>query len=168
MAAPILALMADARTKIGKLEAGGKVSADEAKSLLSAAAAAILATKPAYNRVGAWAQAALPGAPSGKVGAGSLPGGADWYAAALKLNTTLDLSAAQVHTIGLGEVSRIEAEQDALARAAGQADRHALERRSARRNSRRRPIPTSCARLTWMPRTRRLPATANCSPRAST
>ncbi|WP_310534325.1 DUF885 domain-containing protein [Novosphingobium sp.] len=120
------ALMADARTKIGKLEADGKVSADEAKALLSDAAAAILAAKPAYDRVGAWAKAALPGAPAGKVGALSLPGGEAWYAAALKLNTTLDLSAAQVHAIGLGEVSRIEAEQDALAQAAGLADRHAF------------------------------------------
>lgn len=121
---PDSALMGDARAKIGKLEADGKVDADEAKALLSAAAAAILATKPAYARIGAWATAALPGAPGGKVGAGSLPGGAAWYSAALKLNTTLDLSAAQVHAIGLGEVKRIEAEQDALARQEGQADRH--------------------------------------------
>ena len=120
------ALMADARAKVGKLETDGKVSADEAKALLASAAAAILATKPAYDRIAAWAQAALPGAPGGKVGAGSLPGGAAWYAAALKLNTTLDLSASQVHQIGLGEVKRIEGEQDALARAAGLADRQAF------------------------------------------
>lgn len=120
------ALMADARAKVGKLETDGKVSADEAKALLASAAAAILATKPAYDRIAAWAQAALPGAPGGKVGAGSLPGGAAWYAAALKLNTTLDLSASQVHQIGLSEVKRIEGEQDALARAAGLADRQAF------------------------------------------
>lgn len=120
------ALMADARAKVGKLETDGKVSADEAKALLASAAAAILATKPAYDRIAAWAQAALPGAPGGKVGAGSLPGGAAWYAAALKLNTTLDLSASQVHQIGLDEVKRIEGEQDALARQAGLADRHAF------------------------------------------
>ncbi|MCW1403893.1 DUF885 domain-containing protein [Novosphingobium sp. MW5] len=120
------ALMADARAKVGKLEKDGKVSADEAKSLLASAASAILATKPAYDRVAAWAQAALPGAPGGKVGSGSLPGGAAWYAAALKLNTTLDLSAAQVHQIGLSEVKRIEGEQDALARQAGLADRNAF------------------------------------------
>lgn len=120
------ALMADARAKVGKLETDGNVSADEAKALLASAAAAILATKPAYDRIAAWARAALPGAPGGKVGAGSLPGGAAWYAAALKLNTTLDLSASQVHQIGLSEVKRIEGEQDALARAAGLADRQAF------------------------------------------
>ena len=120
------ALMADARAKIGKLEKDGKISADEAKALLASAASAILASKPAYDRVGLWAKTALPSAPSGKVGAVSLPGGAAWYAAALKLNTTLDLSASQVHAIGLGEVQRIEAEQDALARQAGLADRHAF------------------------------------------
>ncbi|MFM5929679.1 MAG: DUF885 domain-containing protein [Novosphingobium sp.] len=120
------ALMADARAKVGKLVADGKIGADEGKTMLESAAAAIRATKPAYERIGAWAKAALPAAPSGVVGAGSLPGGAAWYGAALKLNTTLDLSAQQVHGIGLAEVKRIEGEQDALARQAGLADRHAF------------------------------------------
>src|SRR6185295_4128169 len=73
----------------------------------------------------AWAGAELPKAPSGSVGAGSLPNGAAWYAAALKLNTTTDLTPAQVHQIGLKEVARIEATQDALARQAGAKDREA-------------------------------------------
>ena len=67
----------------------------------------------------AWAQSELPTAPSGRVGAISLPNGADWYAKALKINTTLDLTAEQIHNIGLAELKRIEGEQDALARKAG-------------------------------------------------
>src|SRR3954468_4504530 len=119
-------LWADANTKIAKLQASGKVTKAEADSLLADSRAALLGLKPAYGRVIAWAQSELPTAPSGRVGAISLPGGADWYAAALKLNTTLDLTADQIHKIGLSEVTRIEGEQDALARQAGFSDRNAF------------------------------------------
>jgi uncharacterized protein (DUF885 family) len=68
------------------------------------------------------------------VGAISLPGGADWYAAALRLNTTTDLSADEIHRIGLGEVKRIEGEQDALARQAGFRNRAAYYADRERRN----------------------------------
>ena len=81
----------------------------------------------------AWATSELPTAPSGRVGAISLPDGADWYAAALSMNTTLDLTADQIHQIGLGELKRIEGEQDALARKAGFTDRNAFYADRARR-----------------------------------
>jgi uncharacterized protein (DUF885 family) len=82
--------------------------------------------KPGYERVIAWANSELAAAPSGRVGAISLPGGAEYYAAALKLNTTLDLTAAQIHQIGLDQVKEIAAEQDVLAKQAGFADRAAF------------------------------------------
>ncbi|KPF62287.1 hypothetical protein IP88_15235 [alpha proteobacterium AAP81b] len=119
-------LWADAKAKVEKLKAAGKVTPEEADALLADTRAALLALKPAYGRVIAWAQGELPSAPSGRVGAVSLPGGLDYYAAALKLNTTTDLTAEQIHAIGLKEVARIEAEQDALARQAGFADRKAF------------------------------------------
>lgn len=126
-------LWADAKTKVGKLRDSGKVSAAEADSLLADTRAALLELKPAYDRVIAWGQSELPAAPSGRVGAVSLPGGAEWYAAALKINTTLDLSADQIHKIGLDEVRRIEGEQDALARQAGFKDRQAFYADRAKR-----------------------------------
>lgn len=119
-------LWADAKTKIGKLQSAGKISASDANELLAESRTAVLALKPVYERVIAWANGELPTAPSGRVGAISLPGGAEYYAAALKLNTTLDLTAAQIHKIGLAEVKRIEGEQDALARQAGFKDRQAF------------------------------------------
>jgi uncharacterized protein (DUF885 family) len=118
-------LWADAKAKIGKLQAAGKVTPAEAETLLADARTSLLGVAPAYGRVIAWAGKELPNAPSGKVGASSLPNGAAWYAAALKLNTTTDLTPAQVHQIGLKEVTRIEAAQDALARQAGAKDREA-------------------------------------------
>jgi uncharacterized protein (DUF885 family) len=119
-------LWADAKAKVAKLQGAGKVTPAEAEALLADSRASILALKPAYERVIAWATSELPTAPSGRVGAISLPGGAAWYAAALKLNTTLDLTADQIHQTGLSEVKRIEAEQDALARKAGFKDRNAF------------------------------------------
>ena len=126
-------LWADAKTKVAKLQSTGKVTAAEADALLADARKSLLSIKPAYERVIAWAEGELPKAPSGRVGAISLPGGADWYAAALRQNTTTDLTAEQIHQIGLKEVARIEREQNALAKKAGLADRHAYYADRARR-----------------------------------
>jgi uncharacterized protein (DUF885 family) len=143
-------LWADAKAKVAKLKAAGKVSAADADALLADSRASILALKPAYERVIAWANSELPTAPSGRVGAISLPGGADYYAAALKLNTTLDLTADQIHAIGLKEVARIEGEQDALARKAGFKDRHAFY---ADREKRFPPTPyTDASRAEYLKR----------------
>jgi uncharacterized protein (DUF885 family) len=125
-------LWADAKAKVGKLRAAGKVTPTEAETLLAETRSALLGIKPAYQRVIGWAEGELPNAPSGRVGAISLPGGADWYAAALKLNTTTDLTPDEVHKIGLSEVARIEKEQDALARQAGFKDREAYYAERAR------------------------------------
>ena len=125
-------LWADIKAKVGKLQASGKVTDAEAAALLDEARQSLLGLAPAYQRVIAWAQGELPKAPSGRTGAISLPGGAEWYAAALKLNTTTDMTAAQVHQVGLSEVTRIEAAQDALARQAGFKDREAYYAERAR------------------------------------
>lgn len=126
-------LWADAKAKVGKIQAAGKVTAPQAEALLADTRTALVALQPAYGRVIAWAKSELPTAPSGRVGAISLPGGAAYYAAALKLATTTDLTAAQIHAIGLREVTRIEGEQDALARKAGFKDRAAFYADRAKR-----------------------------------
>ncbi len=118
-------LWADAQAKAAKLQASGKATPAEVAALLDDVRTALLALKPAYERVIAWAEAELPTAPEGRAGAVSLPGGLDYYAAALELNTTTSLTADQIHAIGLSEVARIEGEQDALARKAGFKDRQA-------------------------------------------
>ncbi|WP_114227400.1 MULTISPECIES: DUF885 domain-containing protein [Sphingomonas] len=119
-------LWADAQAKVAKLRTAGKFTPAEANALLADARTSVLGLKPVYERIIAWATSELPRAPSGRVGAISLPGGKAWYATALKINTTLDLSADQIHAIGLKEVARIEGEQDALARSAGFANRQAF------------------------------------------
>jgi uncharacterized protein (DUF885 family) len=126
-------LWADAKAKVAKLQSSGKVTTAEAETLLGEARTSLLSIKPGYERVIAWAQSGLPTAPSGRVGAISLPGGADWYAAALRLNTTLPLTAEQIHQTGLKQVAQLEAEQDTLARSAGFKDRNAFYADRAKR-----------------------------------
>jgi uncharacterized protein (DUF885 family) len=123
---PDAALWADVKAKTEALVTSGKLPRAEADALLAEARTAIVDLKPAYDRVVAWAKSSLPNAPSGKVGAITLPNGADYYANELKLNTTTDYTAEQIHAIGRSEVARIEAEQDALAKSAGFADRSAF------------------------------------------
>ncbi|HEX2816907.1 MAG TPA: DUF885 domain-containing protein [Phenylobacterium sp.] len=125
-------LWADIKAKIGKLQSTDALTPARAQALMDDAKAALLGLKPPYERVIAWAEADLPKAPSGKVGAITLPNGVAWYAAALKLNTTTDLTPDQVNRLGLSEVTRIEAAQDALARSAGFKDRQAYYDERAR------------------------------------
>ncbi|MFN3619027.1 DUF885 domain-containing protein [Sphingorhabdus sp.] len=125
-AGPDSALWADVQAKTQALVTSGKLQRSDADVLLAEARTAILALQPAYGRVIAWANNSLAQAPSGSVGAISLPGGAAYYANELKLNTTTDYSADDIHKIGLEEVARIEAEQDALAQKAGFKDRSAF------------------------------------------
>jgi uncharacterized protein (DUF885 family) len=126
-------LWADARAKIGKLQAAGKITPAEADALLGDTRISLIAMKPGYERVISWARDELPTAPSGRVGAISLPGGKEWYAAALRINTTLPLTAGQIHQIGLDELKRIEREQDVLAKSAGFASHEALYADRAKR-----------------------------------
>lgn len=123
---PDVAVWADVKAKTEALVAGGMLSRKEADGMLEGARLAILDLAPAYARIIQWAEASLPTAPSGKVGALTLPDGLAYYERELKLVTTTDMTAAEIHAKGRAEVARIEAEQDALAQAAGLADRHAF------------------------------------------
>ena len=126
------ALWADVKAKTEALVTSGRLPRAEADALLADARKAVVDLKPAYDRVIAWARTSLPNAPSGKVGAITLPDGAAYYANELKLNTTSDYTAEQIHAIGRSEVARIEAEQDALAQKAGLKDRSAYYAERAR------------------------------------
>ncbi|WP_076068290.1 DUF885 family protein [Sphingomonas montana] len=72
---PASPLWADAQAKVAKLQAGGKVDAAQGAALLADTRAALLTIRPAYDRVIAWAKADLATAPSGRVGAVTLPDG---------------------------------------------------------------------------------------------
>ncbi|HEY3950824.1 DUF885 domain-containing protein [Phenylobacterium sp.] len=113
-------LWADAKAKVGKLQAAGKVTPQEAGKLLDGTRTALLTgMKPGYDRLLGWLKSDIANSKSGKVGAVTLPNGLAWYAAALKLQTRTDLTADQIHKLGLSEVKRIQGEMDQLARKAG-------------------------------------------------
>lgn len=131
-AGPDAALWADVQAKTEALVIAGTMQRAEADAMLEQARTAIVDLKPGYDRVIAWARASLNDAPSGTLGAITLPEGAAYYASELKLNTTTDYTAEQIHAIGLSEVARIEAEQDRLAQQAGFKDQAAYYEERAR------------------------------------
>ena len=108
-------LWADAKAKIKNLLDAGKLDSTQARELQTQAREALLSVvKPSYTRLIESLRAELSRAPSGKVGALTLPNGAAWYSASLKLNTTTDLNAHEIHAIGLREVARLQKEMDAI------------------------------------------------------
>jgi uncharacterized protein (DUF885 family) len=108
-------LFADLKAKIGELKTAGKATAEQETAWLAAARAALTGqVKPAYERLIAWLESDIANAPSGKVGALTLPKGADWYNIALELQTTTKMTADEIHELGLKEVERIHAEIDKI------------------------------------------------------
>jgi uncharacterized protein (DUF885 family) len=114
------ALFADAKAKIKALQDGGKITADEAKALTAATAKAMTEQmKPAYDRLAAWVAEDKKNALTEPKGAGALPDGVNYYNAALYLQTTTDMTANEIHELGLSEVARIRGEMEKVKEAAG-------------------------------------------------
>ena len=59
-------------------------------------------------------------------GLSTTPGGEEAYRLAIRVQTSLDTTAEEVHAFGLADLEGIEAEKDEIARRLGHADRHAL------------------------------------------
>lgn len=59
-------------------------------------------------------------------GLSATPGGDEAYRLAIRIQTSLDTTAEEVHAFGLADLESIEAEKDEIARRLGHADRHAL------------------------------------------
>lgn len=73
---------------------------------------------PAHQRALAWVRSERPRA-SDAPGVSNLPQGAEFYAAALKIETTTDLTPDQIHTIGLNRVTALNRELDIALRRLG-------------------------------------------------
>ena len=84
-----------------------------------AVAAMTTSVYPAYGRMRDALVAERPKAAGTAAGVGRLPDGVAYYQAMLKQFTTTDYTPAQVHQIGLDEVTRILAEMDALLQSQG-------------------------------------------------
>lgn len=112
---PDCALFADARAKFAALKARGVIDGAGKATLTKAVADAMTGSmKPAYDRLAAWLAADRAQSAADPRGAGSLPDGAAYYNAMLRLQTTTDMTADQIHELGLAEVARIRAEMETL------------------------------------------------------
>jgi uncharacterized protein (DUF885 family) len=108
-------LLADFRGKAGKLE----IDAARRDALIGDAERALRGSvKPAYEDVIAWAREASKTATEDD-GVWKLPDGAAYYDYLLKNFTTTDLTAVQIHDIGLREVARIHDEMRAVMKREG-------------------------------------------------
>jgi uncharacterized protein (DUF885 family) len=109
------AVFADFKKKVNALQAPQA----EKDRLIAAAREALTGPfRRGYDQVFAALDAIEPRA-QGNRGAWSLPEGADYYNARLAAQTTTDLTAEQIHQIGLREVARIHGEMAAIQRQVG-------------------------------------------------
>ncbi len=96
------------------------ISAAEQKRIRKDALDAItLQVQPAYDRFGRYLKAQYIPAARSEAGISAIPDGAAYYAFLIRRNTTLNLSADEIHALGLAEVKRDEAEMLAIARGMG-------------------------------------------------
>jgi uncharacterized protein (DUF885 family) len=110
------AIWADAQAKADALVKNGKVSAERGAALKEEARKALLEQfKPAYERVIAWCEEDLPNAAENATGVGSThPNGKAYYEYQLRQMTTTNMTAEEIHALGLKEVERIKGEMTAL------------------------------------------------------
>ena len=110
------ALWADAQAKADALVKAGRIDAARAQALKADARAALVeAVQPAFAGVVGWYKADLPNAAVNPSGVGSShPNGKAFYEERLRSSTTTDMSAEQIHQVGLSEVARLRGEMEAL------------------------------------------------------
>jgi len=114
------AVWADAKTKIKNQLKAGNIDAAKADTLKAATRAALLDHwKPAYEALISWQKEDMSNTNNVAQGASALPDGAAYYSERLRNQTTTNLSADQIHEIGLAEVARIKAEMEAIKKSVG-------------------------------------------------
>ncbi|PKD16643.1 hypothetical protein APR41_07480 [Salegentibacter salinarum] len=104
------ALLSDFKSKISNLE----ISEEQEKELISKAENALVKeVKPAYENLISFLETQQKRA-NNDAGAWKFPKGDEFYASALKRTTTTNLSAEEIHRIGLDEVARIHGEMEKI------------------------------------------------------
>jgi uncharacterized protein (DUF885 family) len=107
-------LLEDFRSKVAGLVSKSIIDKAAGDALVSRAEAALKTqVKPVYERILAEMLVQSKSA-STDDGVWKLPDGGAYYAAQLERNTTTDMSAAEIHQLGLDEVARIQEEMKAI------------------------------------------------------
>lgn len=108
-------LWTDALAKIEKLEKDVKITPQQAEEYRTNAKDALVNNfKPAYEELIVWLESELPNLEEKPTGVSRHEMGNAFYAHKLKSSTTTDLTADQIHQIGLDEVKRIQQEMIAI------------------------------------------------------
>ena len=105
----------DAQAKIDGLLKAGKIDRPKADAYRAAARKALVEEwLPAYQALIAWFESEVPKADAVATGVGKNPNGKAYYDMLLVSSTTTNLTADQIHQIGLDEVARIKGEMEAI------------------------------------------------------
>ncbi|HUR21466.1 MAG TPA: DUF885 domain-containing protein, partial [Vicinamibacterales bacterium] len=106
---------ADVQAKIAALQKKGAIDDARAKTMLAAARTALTGPfKAAYAELIAWEKEDMAKAPDKTLGVNALPNGAAYYKERLANQTTTEMTADEIHKIGLSEVARLRAEMMAI------------------------------------------------------
>ncbi len=112
---PDSALWGDAQRKAAALVEAGKITEEQAAEMTEAVKTALVADlKPAYLRLVAWVEADMPNTDEVGRGVSELPDGEAYYNRRLASSTTTNMTADEVHELGLSEVARLRAEMEAI------------------------------------------------------
>lgn len=108
-------LLDDMNRKIDALAASEQINSEQADALKEESAKALSTHfKPAYENLLAWLETEIENAEATPTGVSRHPNGKDYYNHMLKVFTTTNLTADEIHEIGLKEVARIQAEMLAI------------------------------------------------------
>src|SRR5690606_24983550 len=109
------ALWEATQSKLAGLVEAGKITQNRSDELKEQARVALTETlKPSYDRIIAWFKQDMPNTKEVAFGASALPNGEAYYNYRLANQTTTDLTADEIHNIGLSEVARIRGEMEAI------------------------------------------------------
>lgn len=108
-------LWADVKSKIATLKEQDLISDQQATELQASAEAALKNHfLPSYTSLKAWFVADLPNTDEQAAGAWKLPDGEAFYNHQLRVSTTTDMTADEIHQLGLKEVERLTAEMQII------------------------------------------------------
>jgi uncharacterized protein (DUF885 family) len=109
------AIWADAKAKISSLLEKDKITLKLADALTNNIKQALINDfKPAYERLIAWQVADKVNATEQALGASALPNGLAYYNERLANQTTTNLTASEIHNIGLKDVARLRNEMEVV------------------------------------------------------
>jgi uncharacterized protein (DUF885 family) len=116
----VAALWSDANRKIDGLLESEMITAEQADAYREAAREVLIGDfKDAYERLIAWVESDIEQTDEALAGAAHLPNGKAYYDRLLASFTTTDMTADEIHELGLVEVTRLRGEMETIKREVG-------------------------------------------------